>query len=298
MVLWYRDSAYSLNDEGNHLADPPSIGAKGTVLVVDAHPDPEHYRGAAAEANPSLIDALPARQQTNDAAFGPVGRYPFQACFGDQPRPGEVLRGRVQPVRLPAGGPDVHGRDRLVPGLRVPPGPRPGGPAVLPRLRRLGRHPVQGQRDLLDAGHRQERAASCRSQFGLGLGGGHVTGTGNPADGLPAGDDGTPGDRRGPLARREADASSGGEPEGRAGRSCGRDTGRRRRGADRARRADADRGGLDGHRGRDGDQERRGDAGRFEQGADDGAEDREADGALERAAQQLDRGGVTRRGDG
>jgi hypothetical protein len=30
-------------------------------------------------------------------------------------------------------------------------------------------------------------------QFGVGLGGGHVTGTGNPADGLPAGDDGTPG---------------------------------------------------------------------------------------------------------
>jgi hypothetical protein len=29
--------------------------------------------------------------------------------------------------------------------------------------------------------------------FGTGLGDGHVAGTGNPADGLPAGDDGTPG---------------------------------------------------------------------------------------------------------
>ena len=29
--------------------------------------------------------------------------------------------------------------------------------------------------------------------FGSALGGGHVFGTGNPADGLPAGDDGTPG---------------------------------------------------------------------------------------------------------
>ena len=44
-------------------------------------------RGAAAAANPSLIDALPARQQANDAAFGPVGRYPFQACFGTNPDP-------------------------------------------------------------------------------------------------------------------------------------------------------------------------------------------------------------------
>lgn len=85
LVLWYRDSAYSLNDEGNHLAEPPSIGAKGTVLVVDAHPDPEHYTGAAAQANPNLLDALPAHQQAMDAAFGPLGRYPFQACVGTDP---------------------------------------------------------------------------------------------------------------------------------------------------------------------------------------------------------------------
>ena len=50
-------------------------------------PNPEHYCGAAAAANPSLIDALPGRQQANDAAFGPVGRYPFQACFKTNPDP-------------------------------------------------------------------------------------------------------------------------------------------------------------------------------------------------------------------
>ena len=32
MLLWYRDSAYSNNDVGDHLSEPPSIGSKGTVL--------------------------------------------------------------------------------------------------------------------------------------------------------------------------------------------------------------------------------------------------------------------------
>ena len=41
--------------------------------------------GAAAEANPSLLDNLDSRAQANDVAFGPVGRYPFRYCFPSDP---------------------------------------------------------------------------------------------------------------------------------------------------------------------------------------------------------------------
>ena len=40
MLLWYRDSTYSNNDVADHLSEPPSIGSKGTVLLVDAHSEP------------------------------------------------------------------------------------------------------------------------------------------------------------------------------------------------------------------------------------------------------------------
>ena len=40
MLVWYRDSTYSNNDEADHLSEPPSIGVKGTVLLVDAHSGP------------------------------------------------------------------------------------------------------------------------------------------------------------------------------------------------------------------------------------------------------------------
>ena len=86
LLIWHRDQSNSLNDLANNLFDPPSIGSKGTVLLVDAHYEPARFRGAAAAANPSLLDNLGARQQANDVAFGKVGRYPFQACVPDPRR--------------------------------------------------------------------------------------------------------------------------------------------------------------------------------------------------------------------
>ena len=134
MLVWYRDSRYTQNDVADHLTDPPSIGSKGTVLIVDSHFDPTHFRGAAAQANPSLLDAMPGRQQAADSAFGPIGRFEYRAC---------VPRDPAKPYLLAC---STSGRARPVTDL-----------------------------------------------FGTGLGDGHVAGTGNPADGLPAGDDGTPG---------------------------------------------------------------------------------------------------------
>jgi immune inhibitor A len=189
MLLWYRDAAYSLNDEGNHLTDPPSIGAKGTVLVVDAHPDPEHYRGAAAEANPSLLDALPARQQASDAAFGPVGRWPFQACFGTNP---EVYY-EVACNRFGFRGAVRNFTDAIgwYPGFEYRPDLDPEDPLFFRDFDASVVVPSKGNA-IYSTRVTDKNGRLLRSQFGHGLGGGHVTGTGNPADGLPAGDDGTP----------------------------------------------------------------------------------------------------------
>ena len=124
MVLWYRDAAYSLNDEANHLGDPPSIGAKGTVLVVDAHPEPGALpgRGGGGQSEP---DRRAAGPPADDGRRVRAGRpVPVPGVLRNEHRPGEVLRGGVQPLRPPRGGPEVHGRDRLVPGLRVPARPR------------------------------------------------------------------------------------------------------------------------------------------------------------------------------
>jgi immune inhibitor A len=191
MVLWYRDSAYSLNDEGNHLQEPPSIGAKGTVLVVDAHPDPEHYRGAAAEANPSLLDALPARQQTMDAAFGPVGRFPFQACFGTSDDPAkyyEVACNWFGPERAVKTFTDAIG---WYPGFEYRPDLDPEDPLFFRDLDASVVIPSKDNR-IYSTRVTDRYGRLLPEQFGIGLGDGHVTGTGNPANGLPAGDDGTP----------------------------------------------------------------------------------------------------------
>jgi immune inhibitor A len=192
MILWYRDSAYSLNDEANHLVDPPSIGSKGTVLVVDSHPNPEHYRGAAAEANPSLLDALPARQQTMDAAFGPVGRYPFQACFQTNDDPAKYYE--VACNRFGFRGAVRRFTDAIgwYPGFEYRPDLDPENSLFLRDFDASVVVPSKGNA-IYSTRVTDENGRILPSQFGLGQGGGHVTGTGNPADGLPAGDDGTPG---------------------------------------------------------------------------------------------------------
>jgi immune inhibitor A len=184
MLLWYRDSAYSNNDIADHLTEAPSIGSKGTVLLVDAHPDPDHYRGAAAAANPSLIDALPGRQQANDAAFGPVGRYPFQACFKTNPDPAKYYE--VACNRFGSRGAVRRFTDAIgwYPGYEY----RPDLNAASPLLfRDVDASVVVPSKDnqLYTTRITDKNGRLLRSQFGRDLGDGHVAGTGNPRDGTP-----------------------------------------------------------------------------------------------------------------
>ena len=101
------------------------------MLLVDAHYEPARFRGAAAAANPSLLDNLGSRQQANDVAFGKVGRYPFSACVPEDPDgdPYELICNRFG---KPQGGQAVHRREDLVSGVREPAGSRSEGSAVLP----------------------------------------------------------------------------------------------------------------------------------------------------------------------
>jgi immune inhibitor A len=192
MVLWYRDAAFSNNDIANHLTDPPSIGSKGTVLIVDSHPDPMHYTGAAAQANPSLLDALPGRQQAMDAAFGPVGRYPFQACFKTSTDPARYFDVACNRFGFKWGRAAFTDARGWYPGYEYRPDLDPDDPLF---FRDADASVVVPSKDnqVYSTRVTDRYGNLLPSQFGIGLGGGNVTGTGNPADGLPAGDDGTPG---------------------------------------------------------------------------------------------------------
>jgi immune inhibitor A len=77
LLIWQRDGSPSSNDLSNNLLDPPSIGSKGTALLVNAHYEPARLTGKAAEASPSALDDLSSRQQASDVAFGKFRRYPF-----------------------------------------------------------------------------------------------------------------------------------------------------------------------------------------------------------------------------
>ena len=188
MLVWQRDTAYSFNDVNNHQFDPPSIGAKGQLLLVDAHYDPERLYGAAAAANPSLLDNLDSRAQANDVAFGPVSRYPFRYCFPSDPEdPYAVACNRFGGRHKVRTFTDARG---WYPGLEYRPDLDPDAPFFFRDIDASTVIPSAGNEfystKIVDANGRL-----IPDLFGLDFGGGQVTGTGNPADGRPANDTGT-----------------------------------------------------------------------------------------------------------
>jgi immune inhibitor A len=78
MLVWYRNTRYSINDVGNHLYDPPSLGAKGMLLIVDSHFEP--LRRIIGTGGCVLCNML-TRPQSSNAAFNTWGTYPFQEGF-------------------------------------------------------------------------------------------------------------------------------------------------------------------------------------------------------------------------
>ncbi|WP_439675367.1 immune inhibitor A domain-containing protein [Embleya sp. MST-111070] len=86
MLVWLRDAEYQNNGVNFNLGAPPSYGAKGQTLLVDAHPDPRRWTGEAAEhytvkRNPRKN--LDSRAQSADAAFGFAPTPTFVACHSN-----------------------------------------------------------------------------------------------------------------------------------------------------------------------------------------------------------------------
>ncbi len=183
LLVWLRDQSQTFNDLTNNLYDQPSIGSKGETLLVDAHPQPARFTGTAAEANPSLTDNLSSRQQANDVAFGPVGRYAFSSCVPDgSSNPYKVLCNSF-PKRTPIDA--FNDASTWYPGLEY----RPDLDAENPLFfRDVDASVVVPSLDNTIYSTRivDKNGKLLYRQYGIGLGGGHVTGTGNPVDGRPA----------------------------------------------------------------------------------------------------------------
>ena len=187
LLLWYRDERYTFNAPDGSLFHPPSVGPKGLLLLVDAHFEPERRRGTAAEIDPDALDNLGSRQQAGDAAFGPIGRRQFRDCVAEPATPYDLACntfGGRPPQRAFT---DAQG---WYPGAEYRPDLDPENPLFFRDTYASTVVPSRGDAiystRIVDAAGRLVPA-----QFGIALDAGHVTGTGNPADGRPAADDGS-----------------------------------------------------------------------------------------------------------
>jgi len=190
LLIWHRDSSHSFNDVGNNLFDPPSIGAKGTVLLVDAHYEPARLRGAAAAANPSLLDNLSSRQQASDVAFGPVGRYPFRYCYPTSATDPYALacnKFGARNWKL-----TFSDAKTWYPGIEYRPDLDPKEPVFYRDVDASTVVPSKGN-EIYSTRVVDRDGSLLTPLYGTDLGGGHVLGTGNPKDGRPAIEDGDPG---------------------------------------------------------------------------------------------------------
>ncbi|SBT50885.1 immune inhibitor A domain-containing protein [Micromonospora auratinigra] len=88
MLVWYRDTVLGdVNHVTAQMTSLPSYGAKGGLLIVDSHNDPLRRAGEAAVKDPSVLDNLPSRPQSSNAAFSLNPTYPFKECLeaADEP---------------------------------------------------------------------------------------------------------------------------------------------------------------------------------------------------------------------
>jgi immune inhibitor A len=82
LLVWYRDIQYgNVNHVTIPVADPPSIGSKGGLLIVDSHFEPERRT----VPDGTTLRNMPSRAQSSNAAFNLFGSYPFDECIETAP---------------------------------------------------------------------------------------------------------------------------------------------------------------------------------------------------------------------
>ena len=165
------------------------------MLLVDAHYEPEH--SGARRRRPTRACSTRCRRGSRrwTSAFGAVGRYPFQACFNSNPAVYYAVACNRFGFRW-NGRPHVHGRDGWYPGIEYRPDLDPDDPLFFRDIDASTVVIPSKDNAIYSTRVTDKYGRLVPSQFGHGLADfgfpGNVTGTGNPADGLPAGDDGTP----------------------------------------------------------------------------------------------------------
>ncbi|GGP82018.1 immune inhibitor A domain-containing protein [Streptosporangium pseudovulgare] len=173
MLVWYRDSTYTNNSIVNNLDLAPSIGSKGSLLLVDSHFDPLRRNGEGAQKDPTVLKNLPGRMQTSNAAFSFGKTYPFTECIEGANEPFSAYCSK-----LPAqnGVHEFTDAKTWVPGFEF----RDGGlyyrdfdaSVVVPSK---GDQPYSTRVVNPDG-------TPATDLYGSDLGDGHVLGTGNPGD--------------------------------------------------------------------------------------------------------------------
>ncbi len=80
MIVWYNNNLYPDNEITDYMLDFPSVGPKGRMLVVDAHPEPYRdphflnlgYNNEASNLHDTLNNSRYNRGSMRDAAFSMV----------------------------------------------------------------------------------------------------------------------------------------------------------------------------------------------------------------------------------
>ena len=158
MLVWYRDTSYgNFNLTLNNLFDPPSIGTKGGLLIVDSHFDPYRRTGDAAAKDPSLLNNLPSRPQSSNAAFTFSKTNPFTECFE---APGEPFSRYCTAFKKQRGVKTFTDAQGWYPGIEFRPDLDPVDPLFFRDADASVVLPSEGQRSVL-GGHRGPEGQSA-----------------------------------------------------------------------------------------------------------------------------------------
>ncbi|GAA3200539.1 immune inhibitor A domain-containing protein [Nonomuraea roseoviolacea] len=168
LVVTYGDARYEWNDVDAYRYDPPSIGSKGRLLVLDSHFDPLRRSGEGAEHDPTWHKNMTARIQSSNAAFTFFGTYPQRECLEDS---------AVYCTSLPAQSPVTRFTDAKTwyPGLEI----RDGQPVLRNGAASVVVPSSGGQPYTTRVVHADGTPAG--EFYGQELNG-HKLGTGNPGD--------------------------------------------------------------------------------------------------------------------
>ncbi|MEV6153630.1 immune inhibitor A domain-containing protein [Nonomuraea sp. NPDC052129] len=173
LLVWYRDSTFTNNSLSNNLDLQPSIGSKGSLLVVDSHFDPLRRTGTAATKDPTRHKNLEGRTQSSNAAFSFGKTYPLKECLEAADEPFSEYCTDIPALK---GVPNFTDAKTWYPGLELQNGSlfyRDFDASVV--VPSKGDQPYSTRVVNVDG-------TPATELYGTDLGGGHVAGTGNPGD--------------------------------------------------------------------------------------------------------------------